>query len=473
MSSLRIKQTLIPSRNPIYNAGLINSIPVVYNTPVTDQQILVYNSTFNRWVNTIGGGGGGGSGSTGPTGYTGPMGSSGPRGVTGPTGFTGPTGPTGVTGPTGPSGFTGPTGPTGSTGPTGQTGPTGPTGSTGPTGPTGVVGITGPRGLSGVGVTGATGATGPTGPLGGGGNVCDAQENLFIPNGSTGTGTGSIFIGCNAGPSTVSAQYATVMGWNAANLQTNTDEVVFIGAEAGLNSSGPGVIAVGYQAGMTGAHSHNVAVGYQAGRTDQGSYSIAVGYQAGQSGQHANTIILNASGAAHPSDGTDRFYVTPVRSDDTVSSNNLAFNTTTKEIVYRPNAPFAQSTLASLGTSTGVLVAVPLPVPTFTAGATIVVGNGSGLFTIQQSGLYLITYEFLFEGGANVGGGNLSALRINGGGLACQLVTFSGGDTGIPRHATGRLLNLNLNNTVELVVRQQSGQNKTLSNFVLSFVKLI
>lgn len=46
-----------------------------------------------------------------------------------------------------------------------------------------------------------------------------------------------------------------------------------------------------------------VAIGKSAGVTNQGTFAVAVGYLAGQSSQHANSIILNASGAALNSDG--------------------------------------------------------------------------------------------------------------------------------------------------------------------------
>lgn len=65
-------------------------------TTPTNNQLLVYNSTLSKFVNT--------SGITGPTGPTGPTGATGAAStVAGPTG---PTGATGATGPTGTSGAT-------------------------------------------------------------------------------------------------------------------------------------------------------------------------------------------------------------------------------------------------------------------------------------------------------------------------------------------------------------------------------
>jgi len=101
-------------------------------------------------------GGGGLTGTTGPTGaeLAGATGNTGKTGLTG-VGVTGADGNTGKTGYTGAIGATG-TGITGTTGGTGSTGLTG----TGLTGPTGSDGATGGTGLTGSGITGATGDAG-------------------------------------------------------------------------------------------------------------------------------------------------------------------------------------------------------------------------------------------------------------------------------------------------------------------------
>ena len=70
-----------------------------------------------------------------------------------------------------------------------------------------------------------------------------------------------------------------------------------------------------------------------AGNADQGSTSIAIGQFAGTTNQHANSIILNASGAPLESDNTSAFYVKPVRGVATASPA-LIYNTTTGEITY-------------------------------------------------------------------------------------------------------------------------------------------
>ena len=139
-------------------------------TDVQDGDVVTWDSTTSKWINSPQTGG---SGSVGATGPTGPAGATGPSGPQGETGATGPTGPAGATGPTGPAGtngtngidgVTGPTGPAGANGIDGVTGPTGPAGATGPSGPSGPAGTNGTNGVTGP--TGPAGATGPSGPQG-------------------------------------------------------------------------------------------------------------------------------------------------------------------------------------------------------------------------------------------------------------------------------------------------------------------
>lgn len=98
------------SSESIYNASRLQGIEISRNTDtLTDNSILIYNSSANQWVYT-GYTGSAGNGVTGYTGYTGPAG----VGVTGYTGYTGPAG----VGATGYTGYTGPAG-VGATGPDG------------------------------------------------------------------------------------------------------------------------------------------------------------------------------------------------------------------------------------------------------------------------------------------------------------------------------------------------------------------
>lgn len=145
------KGLLVPRLNTAQMNGISNPANglLIYNI---DSSCFCYYraNPFNSWASLCGGGGG--SGSQGPTGPTGAQGPQGPQGDAGPQG---PQGANGLPGPTGPAGNDGATGPTGPAGADGATGPAGADGATGPAGADGATGATGP--------TGTTGATGPTG----------------------------------------------------------------------------------------------------------------------------------------------------------------------------------------------------------------------------------------------------------------------------------------------------------------------
>lgn len=105
-------------------------------TSPLNNQLLVYNSSTNKWTNE--------SGITGPTGATGAQGVQGASGATGTQGASG----IGATGAQGIQGASGATGPTGATG-VGATG----VGATGLRGASGATGTQGVQGASGVGIT--------------------------------------------------------------------------------------------------------------------------------------------------------------------------------------------------------------------------------------------------------------------------------------------------------------------------------
>ena len=87
-----------------------------------------------------------------------------------------------------------------------------------------------------------------------------------------------------------------------------------------------------------------IKIGTNAGLTGQGSNSIAIGTSAGLTNQHNNSIIINASGTVLNSGITNSFYVNPIRAKSD-PSNNLAYDPTTKEIIYMsPNAIIPSAT---------------------------------------------------------------------------------------------------------------------------------
>jgi hypothetical protein len=131
-------------------------------TNLLDGEILKYDSTQQKWINTTGIAGGG----SGATGLQGPTGIQGVTGVQG-AGFTGLQGLTGMQGETGIAGV-GTTGLQGDTGLDGVTGVQGIQGQTGMEGATGIQGVTGTGAQGATGLFGSTGIQGVTGPGGGG-----------------------------------------------------------------------------------------------------------------------------------------------------------------------------------------------------------------------------------------------------------------------------------------------------------------
>jgi hypothetical protein len=163
----------------------------------------------------------------------------------------------------------------------------------------------------------------------------------------------TITLGRDAGSTSQSA-YAVAVGYNAGNTSQGL-RAVAIGPDAGYSSQGDVGVAIGYAAGQATQGLGAVAIGNNAGNTGQGNYAIAIGVSAGDTSQHANSIILNASGAAVNSDGAGRFFVDPVRT--TGSGVPLMYNSISKEIIYSNVLEFIGSTI-STSDSSGLTVDV-------------------------------------------------------------------------------------------------------------------
>jgi hypothetical protein len=149
--------------------------------------------------------------------------------------------------------------------------------------------------------------------------------------GNTSQGNDSVAVGINAGQTSQGVQ-AVAIGRLAGQTSQGGSSVA-IGVIAGQTSQGEASVAIGGNAGVTNQGASAVAVGANAGTTSQGAWSTAIGANAGNTNQHANTIIINAGSVATNSNGTDRFFVNPIRSA-TTTGNILQYNSTTKEITY-------------------------------------------------------------------------------------------------------------------------------------------
>jgi len=172
------------------------------------------------------------------------------------------------------------------------------------------------------------------------------QGEYSIAIGS-GAGKGDIFGPTNQGNNCVA------IGRNAGENQNNNS--IAIGADAGQHQQGEYSIAIGYGSGKGDSlgptnqgnncvaigrnagenqGENSIAIGYQAGKINQGSNCIAIGTNAGDVDQDTNTIILNASNTSISSDGTDRCYINPIRSNTDGSIGTLKYDTITKEVFY-------------------------------------------------------------------------------------------------------------------------------------------
>jgi hypothetical protein len=337
------------------------------------------------------------SGAQGPTGLQGPSGAQGPTGLQGPSGAQGLTGLQGPSGAQGPTGLQGPSGAQGIQGPTGPQGVQGPTGPQGVQGQSGgadwntltnkastltndVIAIgryayqnTFPEAAlpydstltnlheqyvaqvnSGVIAIGSFAGGTYSNPRGLPANL---NANIAIGNGAGATQQGgqtygvwpnfSAAFGFEAGKIN---QYGGALAIGIqAGLQNQYYGATAIGLGAGIFDQGFTSVAIGYLAGRSTQSSYSVsigpisgyinqgqyavAVGSNAGENNQGEASIAIGKQAGLNDQHANTIILNGTGAPLNSTSTSSFYVKPIRQAIT-ATNTVYYNAGTGEITH-------------------------------------------------------------------------------------------------------------------------------------------
>lgn len=150
-------------------------------------------------------------------------------------------------------------------------------------------------------------------------------------SGNTSQGSSSVAIGTSSGQNTQGAS-AVAIGASAGFSNQGSDTVA-IGNSSGNSGQSSGAVAIGRFAALTNQGANAVAVGRESGNTTQGSSSLAVGYRAGYTAQHNNSIILNATGSSLNSDGVSRFFVKPVRKNNTVDYP-LYYNNTSGEIYY-------------------------------------------------------------------------------------------------------------------------------------------
>jgi hypothetical protein len=175
-------------------------------------------------------------------------------------------------------------------------------------------------------------------------------------NFSDNNNSSTIAIGYLAGQNFQGNQSVSI-GSSAGNY-TQGNFAIAIGPDAGNKNQGNWAVAVGNLAGQYQQRTGAIALGFSAGREDQGDYSIAIGYNSGIVGQPANSIILNASGSElNPTPNTGSgFYVSPISIDiDSINTNMLCYNTSTKEITSNVSVIYnnAGPSLSTENTGTG------------------------------------------------------------------------------------------------------------------------
>jgi hypothetical protein len=104
-----------------------------------------------------------------------------------------------------------------------------------------------------------------------------------------------------------------------------------IGQQAGQNSQRYYAQAFGFLCGNSAQGHAAVAIGQSSGVNSQGVKAVAIGVGAGENGQSGSSICITAGNCGIDANiGVNRFYVSPVRSDN--SGSVLRWNSTTKEI---------------------------------------------------------------------------------------------------------------------------------------------
>jgi len=120
-----------------------------------------------------------------------------------------------------------------------------------------------------------------------------------VPSGLSGNPVDNTVIGNDAGAGLTTGFGNTYIGFEAAKLITDSDNMVIIGRQAG-NASSSGsdrTVAIGYDAHGSSMAADNVAVGYAALQFSGAAFNVAIGSSAGlfNSGANAISIGYNAN----------------------------------------------------------------------------------------------------------------------------------------------------------------------------------
>ena len=162
------------------------------------------------------------------------------------------------------------------------------------------------------------------------------NNSLFMSSRNSGSvAIGDFAGGISSTPDVTTDQkvYAVAIGQNAGTRNQGI-RAVGVGQYAGSSNQGENAVAIGNSAGGNNQGVDGVAIGTYTSHMGSGANAIAIGKFAGRNAHAANSIILNATGVELNSDGTNRFFVKPVRNENNVQSSLMQYNATTGEITY-------------------------------------------------------------------------------------------------------------------------------------------
>ncbi len=151
--------------------------------------------------------------------------------------------------------------------------------------------------------------------------------------GNTNQSNRSLAIGPNAGSANQGPSSIAI--GEQAGYDTQLSNSIAIGSYAGNVNQSSNSIAIGNSAGYLQQSNDSIAIGNSAGLTNQGCNAIAIGRNAGTTDQSSNSIIINASNSSLETTNPG-FYIAPIRNDNT-QNLYMAYNTSTKEVVYKTN----------------------------------------------------------------------------------------------------------------------------------------
>jgi hypothetical protein len=175
-------------------------------------------------------------------------------------------------------------------------------------------------------------------------SLTSGDENILIGKNAGGaqiTNNNNICIGVNAKSQAGgfgSDNFNIAIGGDSALHHAGTYNV-FVGSLSGSGTTtytGNNIVCVGHGSANQGAKPNLTAVGAYAGRQNAGNNCLYLGNSAADNGgNHNNTIVLNGTGGALNPNGTNRFFVNPIRGvAHGIGVGILKYDPTTAEITY-------------------------------------------------------------------------------------------------------------------------------------------